>query len=110
MWGATKRPIRAEKDLPHQPKTCAWSITSLVQAWHPTHSRLPPPPEPHLAPRSRDDSSRKPTRGKGTFADTLDGAIATVRNARWRRVICAESLESLSLERNSPPEGRAATS
>ena len=24
----------------------------------------------------------------GRFADTLDGTIATVRNAQWRKVIC----------------------
>ena len=32
----------------------------------------------------------------------LDGATATVPNARWRKVICAESLESLSLETKQP--------
>jgi hypothetical protein len=34
--------------------------------------------------------------------NTLDGAAATVPNARWRRVICAESLESLSPETKQP--------
>ena len=29
------------------------------------------------------------------FNNTLDDITATVRNARWRKVICAESLESL---------------
>ena len=28
------------------------------------------------------------------FADALDGAKAAVRNAQWREVICAESLEA----------------
>jgi len=32
----------------------------------------------------------------------LDGATATVRNARWRKVICAESLEAKSLETKQP--------
>ena len=32
----------------------------------------------------------------------LDGAMATVRNARWRKVICAESLEAESLETKQP--------
>ena len=42
------------------------------------------------------------------FHAPLDGATATVRNARWRKVICAESLEARAQKRNSPPEGRAA--
>src|SRR3954468_20050415 len=41
-----------------------------------------------------------------TYSDgsgaVLDGAIATVRNSRWRKVICAESLESSSLETKQP--------
>ena len=32
----------------------------------------------------------------------LDGGTATVRNARWRKVICAESLEAKSLETKQP--------
>ncbi len=43
---------------------------------------------------SRDVHPRKLTRGKGTFANALDGVAATVRNARWREVICAESVEA----------------
>ena len=37
----------------------------------------------------------------------LDDIAATVRNARWREVICAEFWRQ-SLKRNSPPKGRAA--
>jgi len=33
--------------------------------------------------------------------DVLDGAMATVPNARWRKAIC-DSLESLSLETKQP--------
>src|SRR4051812_18088528 len=45
----------------------------------------------------------------GRFADALDGAMAAVRNARWRKVICAESLESLSPENETARlKGRAA--
>jgi len=36
------------------------------------------------------------------FNSTLDGAKTTVRNARWRKVICAESLEAESLETKQP--------
>ena len=34
--------------------------------------------------------------------NTLDDITATVRNARWRKVICANILESLSLETKQP--------
>src|SRR4051794_20188811 len=51
-------------------------------------------------PDSRDLPGRKgPAQPRWCrFNSTLDDAKATVRNAGWCEVICAESLESLSLE------------
>jgi len=38
----------------------------------------------------------------GQSSDALDGATATVPNALWRKVICAESLEAESPETKQP--------
>ena len=46
--------------------------------------------------------TRSGTWNASTFADALDDSIDTVRNARWRKVICAESLEAESLETEQP--------
>src|SRR3954454_19958258 len=91
-----------KKTLPRQTQELRSIHRVLIQAWHPTHSHLHPPPDPHPASLDRMDHPRKLTRGKvlnpgrSTAADCKAWIARLMRSAGSLMVSAASRMVPVS--------------